>query len=91
MTAKIYTWPSGETNVLCDACADQMFFTLYQRIYNKYPGLSQDEFKKLDSTQELIAMDAHGVPSLFECKPFATNKYTGLPMCLSDISQQTTF
>jgi hypothetical protein len=91
MTVRIYTWPSGDTNVLCDACADQMFFILYQRIYNKYPGLSQDEFKKLDSTQELIAMDAHGVPSLFECKPIVTNKYTGLPMCLSDISEQTTF
>ena len=36
-------------------------------------------------------MDADSVPSLFECKPFATNKYTGLPMCLSDISEQTTF
>ena len=91
MTVRIYTWPSGETNVLCDACAEEMFFTLYKRIDKKYPGLSRDEFTKLDSMQELIAMDTDSVPSLFECKPIVTNKYTGLPMCLSDISEQTTF
>ena len=83
MTIKIYTWKSGKTNTLCDACADDMFFTLMNRVVKNNPGLSQDQLKDLDSMKELNYMDQNSKESTFLfCNPIHKDAL-GNPVCLS--------
>ena len=82
MTIKIYTWKSGQTNTLCDSCADDMFFTLMNRVVKNNPGLTKDELQNLDSMKELDYMDQNSkeLPFLF-CNPIQKDEL-GNSVCL---------
>jgi len=83
MTIKTYTWKSGQTNTLCDACAEHMFFTLMNRVLKKNPGLSKDEFQNLDSIKEIDYMDQNSKQSTFLfCNPIYKDE-SGNVVCLT--------
>ena len=85
MTVKIYTWKSGQTNILCDNCADHMIVTLINRVIENNPDLTPDEYQNLDSMKELDFMDTNAVECKFKCQPINKDTITGLPVCLSDL------
>lgn len=82
MTVKIYTWKSGETNILCDACADHMFFTLIDRVVKNNPELSEDQLRNLDSIKQLNHIDQTAQEINSHCQPIETD-IDGNTICYS--------
>ena len=66
---KIYTWKSGVKNILCDKCADEMFFKLMDRIVCKYPNLTKEQYQELDSVKELNDLDITAQITDLKCQP----------------------
>lgn len=66
---KVYTWKSGVENILCDECADEMFFKLMDKVVRKYPNLTQEQYQELDSVKELAYMDANSKETALKCQP----------------------
>ena len=84
ITSRIYSFKGQVSLVLCDKCADTLFFKLCCEIVKINPGCSIDEYEKLDAMKTLNRVDINAVSSRFKCRPTFKNKLTGLPICFSE-------
>lgn len=85
MTVKIYTWPDGETNILCDSCADYLFGSMGDKLINENPTFDINQIQVL--ADELInSVSDNAIECKFKCHPINTDKITGLPICFSNLS-----
>ena len=82
--SRIYSFKGQVSLVLCDKCADTLFFKLCCEIIKINPGCSIDEYKNLDAMKTLNNVDINAVSSRFKCKPTFKHKLTGLPICFSE-------
>jgi len=84
ITSRIYLFKGQVSLVLCDKCADTLFFNLFCEVIKINPGLSIDQYRELDAMKTLNRVDINAVSSRFKCRPTFKHELTGLPICFSE-------
>ena len=78
---KIYTWKSGETNILCDACAEDMFSSIYRQIEMMNPDVFQEQLMEFESYKEVEETNMNAIQTSIPCQPVRKDDL-GNPMCI---------
>ena len=88
MTIKIYTWSTGETNILCEPCSEYLFSLMADKLILENPTFDMSQIQALID-QIINSVGDNAIDCKFECIPINTDKITGTPICFSKLPYHT--